>query len=332
MNVQQNKAFEPQMYPVRSTFNIPEAPEKATILGLKAGLEGVPKEDPYYVFETERLRDLTMFWIGGFKALLIEGDPSAGKTSLVKQWHAKLNVPLGTVACSPDTQQHQMFGMLVPTETGNLRWQDGPVTKACRDGTSLLLDEYNILEPGQASALNLVLEGNSWTIPETGEVITPAATTRFFATQNSIDSAAAVTGRNVLDVANEDRFVFMAVDFLKPEQEIDLIVRSLVAGGVALSIAKHIAGLTVEVANQVRSAFRAGDPVIEKPLSTRAVLRWAKLTAMYSPGLKQQNKSGLHYALTRALKMPSSMGQAVSEFVTLTSGFDQNLNQAGSNP
>ena len=327
MSETQSSVQEQQKYPIRSTFNIPEAPEKAAILGLKPGLPGVPKVDPYYVFETERLRDMTMFWIGGFKSMLIEGDPSAGKTSFIKQWHAKLNVPLATVACSPDTQNHQVFGQMLPTENGTLRWHDGPVTKACRDGTSVLLDEYNILEPGQASALNLILEGYSWTIPETGEVITPAQSTRFFATQNSIDSQAAVTGRNVMDVANEDRFFYREVDFLCPEHEEALVLRTLLPGGVQAEVAKHIAKLTVEVANKVRVAFRDGDEAIEKPLSTRAVLRWAKLASMYTPVLKAKRQSGLHFAMRRALKMPRSMAAAVNEYITLATGFDENLNQ-----
>jgi cobaltochelatase CobS len=288
----------------------------------------VPKTDPHYVFEIERLRDLTMFWIGGFKAMLIEGDPSAGKSSFIKQWHAKLNVPLATVACSPDTQNFQMFGQMLPTEGGTLRWHDGPVTRACREGTSVLLDEYNILEPGQASALNLILEGYSWTIPETGEVITPAPTTRFFATQNSVDSLAAVTGRNVMDVANEDRFFYMEVDFLKAEHEEALVLRTLLPGGVNADVAKSIAKLTVGVANKVRLAFRAGEESIEKPKSTRAVFRGAQLAAMYTPVLKAKKQSGLHFAIRRALKMPRAMADAVNQYITLETGFDENLEQA----
>lgn len=215
---------------------------------------------------------------------------------------------------------------------GTLKWQDGPVTRACREGTSVLLDEYNNLDPGVATALNLLLEGYSWMIPQTGEVISPAPTTRFFATQNSVDSAAAVAGRNVQDVANEDRFFYMEVDFLKPDHEQALVVRSLTAGGVGQNEAENIARLVVSVANDVRHAFREGAEAIAKPLSTRAVLRWAKLTAMYQSVLKAKQKSGLHYAIQRALKMPVSMASAVNEMITLRAGFDENLSTAGGKP
>lgn len=316
---------EPQHYAIRTTFNIPEAPEEAKILGFKKGLPGVPEVDPFYQFETDRLRDLTMFWVGGFKALLVEGDPSAGKSSFIEQWHARLNVPLDKVACSPDIQNYQLIGQFVPQADGTLKWNDGPVVKACRQGTSVLLDEYNTLEPGQATALNLLLEGYSFTIPETGELIKPAPTTRFFAAQNSVDSVAAVSGRNVMDVANEDRFFYMEVDYLRPELEEALVYRTLVAGKVKDDVARNLAKLTVEIANVVRQAFRDGVEGIEKPISTRAVLKWAKLTSMYTPAMASKRRSALHYAIRRALKMSLTMTKAVNEFITLKAGFNEDL-------
>lgn len=285
----------------------------------------MPRIDPFYIFETERLRDLTMFWVGGFKFLVIEGDPSAGKSSLFEQWHANLNVPLYKVSCGPTTENYHLIGQMVPTSEGGLKWHDGPVTRACREGSSVLLDEYNNLDPAEATALNLLLEGYSWMIPQTGEIIQPAPTTRIFATQNSVDSLAAVAGRNVMDVANEDRCFYMEVDYLRPDLETDLVVRNLVAGGVKTPLAETIALVTVSVANLVRKAFRERADSIEKPISTRAVLRWAKLTVMYQPVLAAQKRSGLHYALRRALKMPVAMAMAVNELITLAAGYDENL-------
>jgi len=313
-----------QRYAIRSTFNIPEAPEKAEIQGMAPGLYGVPRIDPFYVFETERLRDLTMFWVGGFTFCVIEGDPSAGKSSLFEQWHARLNVPLYKISCGPTTENYHLIGQYLPTSEGSLKWHDGPVTRACREGSSVLLDEYNNLDPAEATALNLVLEGYSFMIPQTGEIIQPAPTTRIFGTQNSVDSLAAVAGRNVMDVANEDRCFYMEVDYLRPDLETALVIRNLVAGGVSTALSETIASMTVAVANKVRRAFREGADGIEKPISTRAVLRWAKLTAMYQPVLSKQARSGIHYALRRALKMPVTMASAVNEMITLVAGYDEN--------
>jgi cobaltochelatase CobS len=312
-------------YSIRETFNMPDASPQAEIPGLEPGLPGVPAKDPHYVFEAERLRQFTMFWVGGFRALMVEGDPAAGKTSFVEQIHARLNVPLYKVPCGPTTDRYALLGQLLPNEDGKLQWRDGPVVKACRHGTSVLLDEYNVLDPGEATGLNMLLEGYSWTIPETGEIITPARTTRFFATQNGVDSKAAVAGRNVQDVANDDRFSFMQVDYLQPEIEKDLVKRHLIGGTIPADLAATVAGLCVDVANDVRKAFREDSPDIDKPLSTRVVLRWAKYTVMYQAALRQQRKSGLHYAIRQAVRMAPTMAQAVNELITLKAGYDENL-------
>jgi cobaltochelatase CobS len=314
-------------YPLRESFNQPEAGE-AQIPGLKPGRAGVPKRDPFYEVEIDRMRDMTMFWVGGFRAMLIEGNPATGKTSFVTYWHAVLNVPLRAIACSPTTESYRLIGQMLPTADGSLRWQDGPVTIACREGSSVLLDEWNTIDPGEATALNMLLEGNSFTIPETGEVIEPAPTTRFFATQNSVDSAAAVSGRNILDVANDDRFVYLEVDYIVPDLEESIVVRSLCAGNVSKEVAVQLAKTTVTVANEVRNAFKNGVPAIEKPISTRVVLRWAKLAAMYQKPLRAKGISGIHYAMRRAVKMPTAMAMAVNEFITATVGFDENLKTA----
>jgi cobaltochelatase CobS len=314
-----------QRYKIRDTFNLSEASAAAEIPGLEPGLPGVPPVDPHYVFEADRLRQYCMFWVGGFRALMIEGDPAAGKTSFVEQIHARLNVPLHKVPCTPRTESYQIIGQLLPDEGGRLRWQDGPVLRACREGTSVLLDEYNVIDPGEATGLNMLLEGYSWTIPETNEIITPAPTTRFFVTQNAVDSKAQVSGRNVQDVANDDRFSYMQVDYLRPDLEKDLVERHLMGARINADVAKTIAGICVEVANRVRQAFRADAPDIEKPLSTRVVLRWAKYTVMYQNVMKVQGRSGLHYAINQAVRMPATMAKAVSAMITLVAGYDENL-------
>jgi cobaltochelatase CobS len=312
-------------YKIRDTFNMPEASAAAEIPGLEPGLLGVPPMDEHYVFSAERLRQFTMFWVGGFRALMIEGDPAAGKTSFVEQIHARLHVPLHKVPCGPTTDRYALLGQLLPDADGKLKWRDGPVVRACRDGSSVLLDEYNVLDAGEATGLNMLLEGYSWTIPETGELITPARTTRFFATQNGVDSKAAVAGRNVQDVANDDRFSFMQVDYLPADQEKALVKRHLVGGGIPEALADTVAALCVDVANGVRQAFRADAPDIDKPLSTRAVLRWAKYTVMYQAALRQQRRSGLHYAIGQAVRMSAAMAKAVNEVITLKAGYDENL-------
>jgi len=320
-------------YKVREAFGMPHLPPAAEITGWEPGLPNVPEVDPCYVFEEDTLRQMNMFWSSGNRALLLEGDPAAGKTSLVEQFHARLGVPLYKVACSPCTETWQLFGQLLPRLDGQgLRWQDGPVTRACREGTSCLLDECNTLDPGVATGLNMILEGYSWTIPETGEVIRPAKTTRFFGTQNAVDSKAVVAGRNVQDVAFEDRWSFMRVDYVRPEVEKELIRRNLTKAGIPDEVAGQTANVVVTVGNRVRDAFRDDAPGIDKPLSTRVLLRWAKYTVMYAAPMRAKGKSPVHYAVRQAVRMSPTMTAAVEELITAVAGFDADLNQPSTRP
>lgn len=317
-----------KQYPLAETFGV-AAKAGAMIPGMEPGQPGVPASDTNYVFDIDRLRELAMFWISGFRAMMIEGDPSAGKTSLVAQFHARLHWPMELVSCSPSTENWHLIGQLMPGEDGQLRWQDGPVTRACRLGISVVLDEYNVMDPAAATALNALMEGYEVVIPETGERIKPHRLTRFFVTQNSVDSRAQVAGRNSADVANEDRFTYMQVDYLRPELETALVERSLLAGkGITPEQAKNLAQIAVTTANAVRRAFREGEGGIDKPLSTRAVLRWVRLSVLYTAALREQGKSGVHYALPRAVRMSPTMAKACNEVLTAIAGFDENLKAA----
>ena len=329
----------PQMYKMGATFNLPEIGDSVEVLGAKAGLRSVPRSNPFYEFEVDSLRDMTMFWTSGEKAAKLEGDPSAGKDSLVFEWHSRLNWPLFVVPGSPDLAKVDLLGQMMPTESGTLKWVDGPVVSACRIGASCLISEYNVIDPGMTTGLNLMLEGYSWTIPETGETITPHPLTRFYVTQNAADSRAAVSGRNVTDVANDSRFFNIYKGYMAPEKEEALVLRVLNAASLPNHVAPaEIARIVVQVANDVRGAYNGntnsiGGQVnsrelvlcVDKPFDTRSLIRWAKLTVMYSGPMKAKGLSGMHYALPRAFKMTPEMHKAVNELVTARLGVDENL-------
>lgn len=315
-----------KLYSVRDSFDLQEAHPKAMIAGCEPGLPGVPNVDPHYVFNTQRMRLLNIFWMSGNRALKVMGPPAAGKTSLIEQVHARLNVPLYMVACTPQTRAQDLIGQLLPRLDGKgLQYVPGPVMRACQEGTSVLLDEYNVMDPGEATGLNMLLEGYSWTIPETGEIIRPAKTTRFFVTQNPINGKAFVAGRNSQDQANDDRFTVLDVDYIEKEHEEKLVVRHLVAGGVDERVAATLATVTVKTANDVRTAFSNDTNGIEKAISTRAVLRWAKYACMLGGALKAEGKSHVHHALKLAVEMTPEMCAAVFQMVTANLGVDENL-------
>ncbi len=63
--MEQTNAPALKRYKIRDAFALPEVSESAEIPGFEPGLPGVPPVDPNYVFELERTRQLTMFWVAG---------------------------------------------------------------------------------------------------------------------------------------------------------------------------------------------------------------------------------------------------------------------------
>lgn len=303
--------LKPAKYSLATEFGLP-VPEQITIDGYEEGHPAAPEINPGYVFMPEKMRDLLAFWQSRERALKIVGDPATGKTSLVEQFHARLRWPLYKVACKPTTEARELIGQYFPIADGSLKWFDGPLLRAAREGTSVLLDEYNIMEPGEATGLNMLLEGYSFVVESTGEVVKPAAGFKVFVTENHIESRLAISGRNVQDAANDDRFMVTTADYLPAELEERVVVNALKSEGVDEDTAVLIASQVVAVANRVREAYRREDSEVDKPMSTRSVVRWASLVRRFA---KVKDKDGpMIYALRRAFQMSPHLDQVVTGY------------------
>jgi cobaltochelatase CobS len=314
----ETQTLKPVGYSIATEFGLPNIPPTVQLMGLEPGHPAAPKIDQAYVFDPNKLRDFFAFWQAGLPAMKLIGDPGAGKTSIVEQFHARLRLPLYRVACRPDTEGRDLIGKLVPTTAGNLEWRDGPVLKAAREGTSVLLDEYNILEPGCASSLNMLLDGYALTIDETGETVSPKEGFRVFATENSVYSNLAITGRNVQDAANDDRWMVVYCDYMPESLEVAAIEKKLVANGLTADKAQLISSSVIKVVQSVRQAYRDGDPVIDKPLTTRAAVRWGILMGRLA-GVKDPD-GPMIYSLKRAVQMSPEMSKAVVTATKVTLG------------
>lgn len=72
--------------------------------------------------------------------LMIKGPTGCGKSRFVESMASSLGRPLVTVACHEETNAADLLGRYL-IEGGDTRWQDGPVTRAVREGAILYLDE-----------------------------------------------------------------------------------------------------------------------------------------------------------------------------------------------
>ena len=72
--------------------------------------------------------------------LLIKGPTGCGKTRFIQHMAAKMKQQLYTVACHDDLTSADLTGRHLISENGTY-WNDGPLTRAVREGAICYLDE-----------------------------------------------------------------------------------------------------------------------------------------------------------------------------------------------
>lgn len=92
--------------------------------------------------------ELTLFEhaYGNGLPLLLKGPTGCGKSRLVEHMAARLGRPLVTVSCHDETSAVDLLGRWLVRGDGTF-WQDGPVTRAVREGAILYLDEIAEARP-----------------------------------------------------------------------------------------------------------------------------------------------------------------------------------------
>lgn len=94
----------------------------------------------------------------GQNSLMI-GPTGVGKTSLCYYLAAVTENPVHFINLKDSTDIAEIIGGYQPdSKTGKPRWADGVVTEAVKYGGFLILDEYNLAEPGVLTALNPLLD------------------------------------------------------------------------------------------------------------------------------------------------------------------------------
>lgn len=96
-------------------------------------------EQPFYQQVANEEELFIQAWKHGLPAL-IKGPTGCGKTRFVQYMAHKLNLPLYTVACHDDLSATDLVGRHLIGAEGTW-WQDGPLTRAVREGGICYLDE-----------------------------------------------------------------------------------------------------------------------------------------------------------------------------------------------
>uniref|UniRef100_A0AAR2K8H5 Midasin n=1 Tax=Pygocentrus nattereri TaxID=42514 RepID=A0AAR2K8H5_PYGNA len=231
-----------------------------------------PALDPSYILTTSvqlNLRDLSRVVAAGIHPVLIQGETSVGKTSLVRWLAAATGNQCVRINNHEHTDIQEYIGCYSSDEHGKLVFKEGILIDAMRKGYWIILDELNLAPTDVLEALNRLLDDNrELFVAETQEVVKAHPRFMLFATQNP---PGLYGGRKVLSRAFRNRFVELHFDEL-PSEELETILHQ------RCSLPPSYCTKLVKVMQDLQSLRRGSSVFAGKHgfITLRDLFRWAE--------------------------------------------------------
>ncbi len=195
--------------------------------------------------------------------LLLKGPTGTGKSRFVEYMAYKMKKPLITVACHEETSATDLLGRYI-IKGAETVWQDGPLTKAVKEGAIIYLDEIAEARPDVIVAIHPLTDfRRSLYLDKLGTEVLASDDFMFVASFNP----GYQKGFKELKPSTRQRFVSMTFDFPTPKLEAEIIVAET---GVEESIAKKL----VKIAHKIRNLTEMG---LVETVSTRLLVDAGKL-------------------------------------------------------
>lgn len=196
---------------------------QTSLMWMPRGAEPILARDDYIVtpFVERNLVNLGRAAFTRKFPVLLQGPTSSGKTSMIEFLANKSGNKFVRINNHEHTDLQEYLGTYVSDQDGSLRYQEGVLVQALRQGHWIVLDELNLAPTDVLEALNRLLDDNrELLIPETQEVIRPHENFMLFATQNP---AGLYGGRKQLSRAFRNRFLELHFDDI-PIDELEVIL------------------------------------------------------------------------------------------------------------
>jgi MoxR-like ATPase len=197
--------------------------------------------------------------------VMLTGPTGCGKTRLVEHVGRRLGRPVVTISCHDDLTSSDLVGRFL-VAGGDVTWQDGPLTRAVRQGAICYLDEVVEARHDSLAILHSLTDHRrTLYLDRTGEaVVAPDS----FMLVCSYNPAYRSTLKE-LKPSFRQRFVSLALAYLPPEREIEVLVAET---GIDAAAADRLV--------RCASAIRGADDVYHlDPPSTRTLVTAAHLVA-----------------------------------------------------
>jgi nitric oxide reductase NorQ protein len=220
----------------------------------------LPSGDEIAIFEQCHARDLSV---------MLKGPTGCGKTRFIEHMAWRLGRPLITISCHDDLTASDLIGRFLIRHDGTA-WQDGPLTRAVREGAICYLDE--VVEARQDTVVVLhPLTDYRRILPidKTGETIAAAPGFQLVVSYNPGYQ------RMLKDLKPSTRQRFVALDFDFPPLEREVAIVAHEGGGE-----RAVAHALVSLGHRLRSLHDRG--LAEVP-STRLLIAAARLIASGIP-------------------------------------------------
>lgn len=231
-----------------------------------------PQEQPHYIitpFVERNMLNLVRATSTRLFPVLIQGPTSSGKTSMIEYLAKFSGNKFVRINNHEHTDLQEYLGTYVSDSDGKLRFQEGLLVQALRQGHWIVLDELNLAPTDVLEALNRLLDDNrELLIPETQEIVRPHENFMLFATQNP---PGLYGGRKTLSRAFRNRFLELHFDDI-PEDELDFILEKR-SQNVAPSDCRRIVAVYKEL-SRLRQSTRLFEQK-DSFATLRDLFRWA---------------------------------------------------------
>jgi|TARA_B110000211_G_C14064273_1_gene547012 nitric oxide reductase NorQ protein len=220
-------------------------------------------QEPLYYQEQDNEVALFEYAYNHHLPVLIKGPTGCGKTRFVAHMAEKLNKPLYTVACHDDLTAADLVGRHLVGPEGTY-WQDGPLTKAVREGGICYLDEVVEARKDTTVVLHpLADDRRILPLERTGELIEAAPGFMLVVSYNP-------GYQNLfkgMKPSTRQRFVALRFGYPESQVEQDIIIKET-------GVEPNIAFKLVELAQALR---RLEENDLDEVASTRLLIYAAKM-------------------------------------------------------